>query len=223
LAEEYITVIQTELPEFALRLLYQRRPSCPKIDQAKVPSEVLDSFGDALAELFKGSFRAMGIVEIVGEKKLQSAFKGYGLQIRKQLKEGKVAKILFFRLKPSSIPLTLDLVSLAVALLSFQPAEVPAAAKGIYDVLHSITALDRDKGEGDLIDVYEAYLTAKANIRLKASSDFPTADAIKSGLAEWDDARFWNALTAMESRKILEPIKPYKSKIDSSNHWREIW
>ena len=203
-AESTIYVFQTELPTFAFGLLRQRYAGDLKIDRDRIPVELLDSYADALLRVFSES-PLLGTVSLPGgEETVGQISGGYGLRVKQTLADGRTARITFFQIRPLLVPIGLDLVSLTLAILTSPATAVLPTADAIYNFTKAVIQLDREKGDGTLIDAYHAFLTAKSNNARKKIEAAPTSEQILALLPEWPAPTLTAALTALAAKNIIK-------------------
>lgn len=219
------TLIQTELPDFTFHLARLRSKVLSKIeyDTQLLPVALLDAFGDALTDIFENDLIALGATQVIGESSLCTRFEGHSLRIRRAIEEGSAAKVLFFKVRTSLIPLTLDLVTTGIALLGVNPMATLPDAYGIYNVARSLMAVERRDGHGDLIELYEAYLKSRENLALTKLPTYPTSRAILCLLPGWSVKHLSQALRRLKVLGVIHPVGHAAERYDQETSWVEQW
>ena len=216
-------VFQTELPVFAFNLLRQRHNSGPIVNTEQIRREVLDAYADALLRLFSEPPLLGSASQLGGEETVAQVSGGYGLRIKEELSAGGTARITFFQIRPMLVPIGLDLVSLALAIFSSPATAVLPAADAIYNFAKALIQLDRDKGDGDLIDAYQAFLAVKADLLTQKNNASPTAEQILTLLPGWSASTLTNTLAMLEAKKIIVRRHLSDSHAELTTPWQEVF
>lgn len=212
-----IIVIQTELPTFVLEMFNQRNET-PIENINCIHEGLLDVYGDALNLLFKRQFLSMGIVSSIEDETIEHSIDGYSLEIKRKLKHGQIAEISFFQIQPNLVPITIDLITLYLTIISSQPTIILPTVDTLYNLLNSIITLNRDKGQADLIDIFEAHIL----IQKEKKPNLPTMQDYISHFSDWSPDRLHQGLTILENLKILKPISDKQFKFDTNTPWKVV-
>lgn len=182
-------------------------------------SEINDILLSVLLNLKKEGLCPNSAINVVGENYASTEGNNYGIKISEESDETGLKKIAFFNIKRSLIPITIDLLSLTLAILTIPSTAVIPAVSLIVHISQELTTIERENGGEVFLRAYEAILKAKLK-DLKTNTEKTDWISIEN-IFEYSSNKNINelslALSTLEAKKILQ------SKNGEKIFWKECW
>lgn len=221
---EAVLLSAQELPEYLLVRAHRRL----REDHAVNP-ELRYGAADAYEESLVRAIthlpeiqRACAVIAVTGREFRDET--PYGIRITRDIEKTGIDKVIFLRVKPLLLPAVLDFVSIAVALATVPSSAVLPTADAIYNTVAALVTLDKDRGDGPVIDTYCAFVRAKTVKATAGLADTrPTTEEIVSQLTETTPAQGQLALVNLQALGVIRLADQRLSIIDADPRWEADW
>jgi len=200
------------------------------IDVEIAPEELLnilqekqaDALNDSLVELFRDPMLGEH-VETVDNVEPPGIPRGFGSLLRKSVKEGRIARMTFFRVKPSWETSAISLIGIGLGLAFLSPTAIVPGVGLIRNVWKNLITLRRPE-DSRAIDTYEALLKAqvlhKEGTRINVY--YPTVRDIHEASGVLEERAIVLGLAQLKDLKLVE-VKKWGGQSWDYEHPENRW